>query len=792
MKNNFVFLLLLSTQTLLFGQSVFRIGTVIDGSQAELNAQHDMFISEINKVSEGEFLLHFPKNKQLDGNFSVQTTDKQIERLENDPSVDMVLLIGGISSQLALKKNILHKPTFAPFVYNVSLSGVSHTENFSNIRNLNYLTDELTLNEEIQTFSHIVPFKHLAILVDESQYRLFSTTAERLIIEAQQKEITLQFIQVSGSNENISAKIPADVQAVMLAPLPNLDSKAAKSLYEELIKRKLPTYALSEGDRVKDGVLVSQIASSNRVRRARSTALNMLAVMRGEQTQKQPIEFKEKRSVYINMATARAIGIYPKYSVLANAVLLNEIKEKKPNLTFASIAQEAVHANLSLITSRLGVESDKENIAEVRSVLFPHVSAELGYTQLNSDNAYVKDGFYAEKSTDGALKVQQVIFSEKALANLEIQKKLHVAVEQKQRALELEVVKQASTLFLNMLVAQTQYKIQTDNLALTTSNLELAKGRVEAGTTDMSDVYYWQSTIASVKQNVLHVKAEVEKAKDALNHILNRNIADRFIMDIPSLNDPSIRKNLDLVTEMLNDQQSYNAIEKFLLQEGMANSCELHQLDAQLSAQKRQLLSNERAYYVPDIIAAAEVSHVFNETRNPIAGISLENTTDWQAGVKVSLPLYEGGAKDAKTSRTRLNLQQTQVVYIDTKQSIEQQIRGDLHSIEASYPSIALAKQATNAAHKSFEIVRENYAQGTRSVSDLLTAQNNALVAEQAATNASYRFLIDALQLQRDISNFTLLLQPSDEDFLHRMKQFVHDYNSKKTVHTNNQQEEEK
>ena len=418
------------------------------------------------------------------------------------------------------------------------------------------------------------------------------------------------------------------------------------------------------------------------------------------------------------------------------------------------------------------------------------MSAEVGYTQLNNENPYVKNGFYPEKSSDGTLKVQQILFSEKALANLEIQKKLHVAVEQKQRALELEVIKQTSTLFLNMLVAQTQYKIQTDNLALTKSNLELAKGRVEAGTTDMSDVYYWQSTIASVKQNVLHVKAEVEKAKDALNRVLNRNISDRFEIESVSLNDPQIRKNLDTVLAMLVDQDSYNAIEKFLLQEAMSNSCELRQLDAQLSAQKRQLLSNERAYYVPNVIAAGEVSHVFNETRSPLAGISLENQTDWQAGVKISLPLYEGGARDAKTSRTRLNLQQTQVMYIDTKQSIEQQIRNDLHSIEASYPSIALATQATNAAHKSFEIVRENYAQGTRSVSDLLTAQNNALVAEQSATNTNYRFLIDMLQLQRDISSFALLLHPTDEDFTQRMKQFVHEYDSKNAI--DNQQGEEK
>jgi len=104
MKKSFLVWVMLCGGTLLFAQSLYRIGTVVDGSQTQLNAQRDLFISEINKVSEGEFSLTFPKNKQLNGNFSVETTDKQIARLENDPDVDMVLLIGGISSQLALKK----------------------------------------------------------------------------------------------------------------------------------------------------------------------------------------------------------------------------------------------------------------------------------------------------------------------------------------------------------------------------------------------------------------------------------------------------------------------------------------------------------------------------------------------------------------------------------------------------------------------------------------------------------------------------------------------------------------
>lgn len=791
MKNMIFVLLLISTTSLLSAKSIIRIGTVTDGVNLDWKAQRETFVSEISKVAEGEFILQFPKNKQFSGNFSIDTTNKQIDSLENDPDVDMVLLIGGIASQLALTKNIVRKPTFAPFIYNVTLSGLTRSGDSSHITNLNYLTDESTLEDEIQTFQQIVSFHHLVILADESQSRLFSKTTEQAVQKARKQGIDLQFVTVSHTDEAVISKIPSNTEAVMIAPLPRLSIQAAKALYEGLIERKLPTYALSDSSRVKEGILLSRIASSNTAQRARNTALNMLAVMRGGKADKQPVLFKEKHFPYINMATARSIGLYPKYNLLGNAIVINETEEKEPKLTFTSIAKEAIHTNLGLIAGQLGVASNQENIAEVRSVLFPHITGELGYTQLNGDNVYVESGFYAEKSTAGALKVQQILFSEKALANLEIQKQLHVAVEEQQRALELEVIKQSSTMFLNMLVTQTQYRIQTDNLALTRSNLELAKGRVEAGTTDMSDVYYWESAIAGARQSVLQAKAEVEKAKDALNRILNRKIGDRFVIGTVSLEDPAIRKNLNSVLEMLSDEKCYSAIERFLVDEGTSHSAELHQLDAQLSAQKRQLLSEERSYYSPDVVLAGEVSRVFDEIRNKSSGISLEDKTDWKAGVKLTLPLYEGGGRSARNSRARLNLQQIQIRYTDAKQSIEQRIRSDLHTIGASYPSISLAAEAATAARKSFDIVRENYAQGTRSVSDLLTAQNNTLVAEQSATNTAYRFLIDTLQLQRDISNFDLLLDDSaDTSFIRRMKDFTLNPNTISNNHNRQGKEE--
>lgn len=756
-----------------FAGYTYTVGIISDGENPKLFEAQTLLIDEIQKASEGEFTVRFPESKRYNGNFSVERIRSSIEKFQKDPDIDFVLLIGSTASQIALTRPAFAKPTFAPFVYNVSLSGVQKHNRFS-MHNLNYVTTETQLNEEIRKFQKLVSFKKIGIVLEESQYRLFATAANKAVTEAKKQGIELIFIPVNERDKDITDKIPVDLNALMLTSLSSVDTRVRKQWIKTINDRKLPTYALGDGTMIYEGALASSAEKDDLSRRARRTALNMLAVMRGKKVEEQPVLIEQKRQLMINMQTAPAIGVYPKFSVLDNAILFNETAEKEPKLSLTTIAKEAIRANLSIIGAKLGVAANKENIAEVRSVLFPQITGEAEYSQQNSDNVYVENGFYAEKSVSGRIKLQQILFSEKALANLEIQKELQVAIEEQQRSLEIEVVKQAMTAFLNVLIAQTHYRIQQDNLTLTQTNLELAKGRVQAGSSDMSDVYYWESAIATARQNVLNARADVEKGKDGLNLILNRKISERFITEPATLDTPVILNNKKVLSELITDQRSFDAMASFFISEGIDNIPQLHQLNAQMRAQKRQLLSDERSYWSPDIVFGADVSHIFDETRNPGAGINMKNETDWQARVRLSLPLYEGGARKARSTRTQLKLQQLEVNYIDQLRKTEQQIRSDLHMLKASYSSIDLSEEAALTAKKSFNMVRENYAKGTRTMSDLLSAQNSSLIADRESANTTYRFMMDLLQLQQDIGSFNLFVEDSErEKLIKRLETYI-------------------
>jgi len=109
-----------------------------------------------------------------------------------------------------------------------------------------------------------------------------------------------------------------------------------------------------------------------------------------------------------------------------------------------------------------------------------------------------------------------------------------------------------------------------------------------------------------------------------------------------------------------------------------------------------------------------------------------------------------------------------------TAERIEQRTRATLHLIKASYPSIQLSKEASNAAHKNLKLVTDAYTRGALSILDLLDAQNAALVAEESATNAVFVFLIDLMNLQRSLGRFVFFIDEQGlDDWLSRLRNYI-------------------
>ncbi len=767
---------------LLFGQAMaadslpeMTIGILTDGPSAVIERLQTQFTEELAALTGKEFILRIGATKSLNGEWSMEKLQQAHQQLQADPEVDMILALGIAAGQVALHSRSLRKPTFAPLVLNTDLSALPRTGNSSGVKNLNYLTNDVQFVKELDEFLELVRFKKLVLLMDDLHYQIMQPELQQAAQSALLRNIQLIIITQTAVAEDLAAKLPPDTDAVMLAPLPRLNETARQTLVDALLQRRLPSYSWIGDTAVEQGVLVGTRPASNMQRLLRRMALNMRSAMLGISTGNLPVVFETKRQLTINMATARRIGVSPRFDILDEAVLLHdEVEANAPVLSLADAAREAINANLDIIAGHLGVEAGAENIVLARSVLFPQITGSVSYDQQNKDNPFVSSGFTAQTGTNGALNMQQVLFSESSLANVEIQQRLQTARKAQQRTLELDIVQQSSRAFLNVLINQTQLKVQQDNLKLTRAHMELAQQRVRVGSSDRSDVFRWESQLATVRQNVLTANARVEQARDQLNRLLHRPLNQRILTQPASLNDPSLLISRQALLHIIDNPHAFELLGEFLVEEGMAQAPELDQLNAQISAQARQLKSAQRAYYVPEVALVGHLSRVFDESRTSGSLIDLEDQNNWQLGIQLSLPLYEGGARGAKTSQSRLTKQQLEVTREAVQERIGQAIKANVHAIRASYPSIELSRQAADTAQKNLDLVRDNYLNGRRSITDLLDAQNAKLTADQSAANAVFNFLVDLMNLQRARGAFDFFIdEPGLGERLRRIEAYI-------------------
>ena len=775
-KKSLVYMLILFTFVPLFtahAATIVNVGVVIDGQTEQGGWTPEQFKNELKALTKGELELRFPVAKQLDGKWSAKHIAAAFKQLQDDPEVNMVMTLGYVSSAIAILSEPLHKPTFAPFVWDANLLGINIKGNTSSIRNLNFLSSKANFERDLKTFRSVVEFKKLAVLIDASIYEALPGLIQRARDVAKRGSVELHFILQTTQDEDLSVKLPEDIDAVVVTSLPRLGPVAMNRLIKSLIKKRIPSYSLVGSHLVEQGVLMSEAPASDWQRLARRNALNMYAVMKGELTENQPVTFKGKRRPTLNMATARAIGLYPRYDITRQAILLNE--ESVPTgrtLSLSTVAHEAVKVNLDLRATALGLEGGQTEIDKARAKLLPQLGASIGYTQLNNDSIAVKTGAVSEQSTMAALTLNQLVYSNEVSTNVRIQHYLQNNREALYQQLKLDIIQDATLTYLNVLKAQTLVHIRKENAKLTRTNLRLAQDRQRIGVGKPAEVYRWESELATAKKELLGAQAQHQQARDALNRLLHRPFKEPFITTSASLDDPDLLVSRKELFDYVNNDRAFELMGDFMVKEALTASPEMASLEALVTATKLELKMGQRAYWSPTVSLQGEVFNVMDENRQ--AGLSAEGDMDWTVGVNVSLPLFEGGARRARVSGSRLTLEKNNIQRDATAERIEQRTRATLHQIKASHPSIQLSREAAVAAHKNLKLVTDAYTRGALSILDLLDAQNAALVAEESATNAVFVFLIDLMNLQRSLGRFDFFLDERGlDDWLNRLSDYI-------------------
>lgn len=745
-----------------FGQERVVVGVVGDGSRDRFQEYHERYIDELLALTTSEFDVEV---RRFSGDWTKESIDAAIAQAYADREVDLVLVTGFVANQIAATKREFSKPTFLPLIIDTGLIAGDEALGKSGVANLNFLSIYADFSEDLDTLTRITQYRDLVIFVDAALSSAIPVLQEAAIQESARRGIELSVVLHDGKDHQLMNRVPAQTDAVFVAGLPRMPPADFDRLVEAINGAGLPSYSFIGVPDVERGLLVTNSDPGDVDRQARLNALNMQAVMLGERAENQPTASGAKEQLTINMETARLIGVSPSFDVLNDAVLLNQdVEVAGEQYGLVEIARLALEQNQDLQAEGFGVQAGLEEIARARANLLPQIGASASHS-VRKDTPSVSAGLFAERTSDAAISLDQLLYSDSASANLKIQKELQRTRLASLREFRLDVVQVATTAYYTVLNARSQLAVQENNLKITRANLELAEDRVRIGTSTAADVYRWQAEVARAQISVVNARAAMNQAWETLNRILHKPQGARIGLREASFDEPFVMNRSDF-DQLVQSPADYARFSRFYIDRALRQAPELEQLNARIAAKRRELTSQRRAYWLPDFSLGGRYTSNLDQSglgAGPQAG---QDLNDWSVGVQATLPLFSGGLKRANVSRASYELMQLESLRASTEERVEEEIRNQLHAAQAAHQQIDLAAVAAEASRKNFELVSDAYARGTVTVIELLDAQDTSLAASAAAAESLYSFLITIMSVQRAIGGYDYLLTPAERDAL--------------------------
>jgi outer membrane protein len=776
------------------------IGVVLDGEWDLNQPVIENLKKEIKEALSQQAAIKIPDSKIMAGDWTLKKVSELNDKLINDNEVDIVIGFGVLASYDLARRNNLPKPVIAPVILDTTLQKIKSVNGTSGVKNLSYLVFPRTFERDIELFKRIVNFKNLVVLQSKFYLSEFKNLQSTYFLLSKKLDINIKGYSVSDDIKEILNSIPVNCDAVYISVLP-IDRPKFKELINGLNERRLPTFSLLGEMDVRDGVM----AGANPdifPRLERRIALIIQRILLGEDAGALDVGFPSAKKTFINLQTAFAVGVSPKYNTLLEADIIGMTTPLfKGAVTYSldDVIKSLSNENLDVLAKVREVAANYQNISLARSNLLPQIDVSATGLKIDEDRALA--GSQPENKIYGDARVSQIIFSEPVLANLSIQNSLYNSKLSELEAFKQNTILDGSKLFINYLRTRKIFDILLENLKLLRVNLDIAQKRESIGAAGPEEPLRWEAEVAGLKKSVMDVQAQMNQLQLAFKQMLNIPMVYLINVEDVSTEEGSLPIFNKDFQGYLEDPLSYDLLTDYLVNFGLKKSADMQMLEGIINAKERSLTSTKLSRILPTISLFGSVTKNFykSDIKSPFSlsipappssvssdvatyigqilsgfSIPLPNDVDWNIGINASLNIFSGMRTTVQIEQTDIELIQLKIQERSLEEKIALGIRSEMENLKAKNFGFAQSQIQVEAADKALKIVSDSYSRGAVSILFLLDAQGAALNAQQISANALYDLFISYMQLQRAVGQYYVLMTNEErEAFMNDMVSYI-------------------
>lgn len=422
-----------------------------------------------------------------------------------------------------------------------------------------------------------------------------------------------------------------------------------------------------------------------------------------------------------------------------NTVIVEVIKEN-PNqrkLDLQDIFSLALDNNLQIRQNKNNSKIDRLNVDDSYSAYKPQVDFYSNLIQIDSDRAKYSSGLYSEGTLEAGIKLTQVIYSDKILQNIKIKELLELSNTNSIKAQNDEILYKVLLTYLNVIKANNYNDIIKIKHNFISQNLNFAKQRVEIGVQDRSDVYRWESELSNANIELSNTKKQLNSLIVELANLLQIN-KDFFFVEYGMNSNIFKLINNDAIKYISNKK-----VQELFLDDIIYSHSRLKQMHELINVKTEELKMNKSSRYLPTIAFEADAKQTLDRYGEGSNTTRYSDDKEYQAVINLTLPLYEGGAKNIGIERNKLEIVNLKLQYNDVKSLIEKNVEQDYDSLLKSYEKILYSKTSLEFSKKNYDLIQDKYKNGKENIITLLDAQNAYIVSKLNENISITDYLVD-------------------------------------------------
>ena len=395
--------------------------------------------------------------------------------------------------------------------------------------------------------------------------------------------------------------------------------------------------------------------------------------------------------------------------------------------TLQGALAKAYENNPTLTAARAGQRANDENVPIQKSYGLPSLGAQGEYTEnlIRPGNSFSSP----TRLITGAGQLSVPIYQGGAVRNAVKAAKYRVEAGQADlRATEASIFSQVVGAYMDVIRDQAIVQLNQNNVSVLKTNLQATSDRFEIGDLTRTDVAQSQARLALAEGDLRGAEA---------NLIASRESYIRLVGEAPvDLQPPPQLPNLpasaeDAVAVALGDNPDIAAADERLSASradiGVARSSRIPKLDGTVSGSYTNFLGS---------------------LSSGVPGVGVSQTQKTAAaGVTLTVPLFQGGRPSAQVRQAQARTSQAIETYVATERDVIAQTRGAYAAWQANERVIAATQQAVSANSLSLEGVRAENSVGTRSILDILNAEQEYLNAQVQLVSAKRNSYVAAFSV---------------------------------------------